>query len=127
MLLRDQGVDTAESYLSNALKIEEGAYLSSVPSVLRDFGLSKAYIYRDDLTLEELSEALTRATVIASIKRPRDMDAHALLVDALDDGWVWIRDPLPKGSGSAYKVSSATFSQVWLRRKTRYGIALIVE
>lgn len=38
---------------------------------------------------------------------------HALVVDSVEDGWVHIRDPLPEGDGSAYKVAEESFRRVW--------------
>ncbi len=38
---------------------------------------------------------------------------HSVVVDKVDNGVVYIRDPLPEGLGSAYTVSVADFLEWW--------------
>lgn len=127
MILLGQGLDIVESYLRHVLEVDGGVALSALPPVLQQLGAAESYIYRADLSLETLRDLTRKAAAIVYVKRERARDGHALLVDGIDDeGFVLIRDPLPLGTGSAYKVSVESFLKVWLRRQER-GIAIVVE
>ena len=125
MLLHDSGIETAESYLRAALKLDQGSYLSQVPDVLRDFEAKQEFVYRNDLTLDDLRDVVRSSPAMAFVKRASDRAGHALLVDAISEDQVFLRDPLPLGSGKAYRVSVSDFVQVWLRPRNLLGRAVI--
>ncbi len=126
MLLKDEDKDAPESHISIILKLDKGAYVRDMPGALSEFGLSKSYRYHDDLSVDDLRQHLTKAPAVVSLKRPQTVGRHALIVDGIEDNYVLIRDPLPRASGAAYKVSLDDFLTVWLK-KLGTGIALVVE
>ena len=126
MILGDHGISIAESYLRDALQLDEGSYVSLLPALLRGFGLATDYVYRNDLTLAELTTATWQDAAVAFVKTPNSVGGHALVVDGIADGLVKIRDPLPQGHGKAYSVTTEVFLKFWLRPKTNRGLAVIV-
>ena len=129
MLLQDEGLDAPEAYLRSALKTTwRGSDVPLVPEVLRQFGSVRTYVFRRDLSWAELQEAVNRGPAMAMVSRPETPDeAHVVLVDAVGEKVVAIRDSLPDGRGTAYQVSSELFLRAWLREKTGLGRAVIVE
>lgn len=125
MLLHDYGIEQAEAYLREALNLDEGSYLSQVPATLQTFGLAQEFVYRNDLTLDELKLAVQRDTALAFVKRAQDMAGHALLVDEITTNRVALRDPLPLGMGRTYRVPVSDFVRVWLRPTDSLGRAVI--
>ncbi len=127
MLLRDHVADIVESHLRVALETdEEGSFVSKAPEVLRHFGLLPPYVYSANLTVDDLKQAASHGPIVAAVRFADERSWHTLLVDEFDDEWVLIRDSLPEGIGSAYKVSLTEFSRVWLVKETGYGQAVIV-
>lgn len=115
MLLADFGIDAAESYLASALEISNGSLLSKAPQILEDFGLPQKYQWRKNLTLADLSVALQTGSAIVSVKRRGAIFGHALVVDAIFNDEIRLRDPLPKNQGKSYAVAVEKFSEVFFR------------
>ncbi|MCI0524143.1 MAG: cysteine peptidase family C39 domain-containing protein [Acidobacteria bacterium] len=126
MILHDFGIARAEAFLRDALNLDEGSYVSQVPSTLQEFGLARPYAYRNDLTVEALIDATQLSPAVAFVKAPQALAGHALLVDTIAESFVCIRDPLPQGVGKAYCVAVEDFLSFWLRPKTNRGQAVIV-
>ncbi len=128
-LLQSQGRDDLyEAMLRAALDIQgEGALLSAAPYALQTFGSTIAWVYRDDLTLNDLKQALAKGPAIVALRRG-NLGSHALLVDGIDsDSYVLIRDPLPELTGSAYKIAMKTFLPAWLPEQSGRGRGVIVK
>ena len=117
MILADHGIDAPESYLAAALEISDGALLSQMPRVLKDFGLRQSFEWRADLSFADLSEALRRGSAVVTLRRARAKFGHALVAYDIFDDEVRLPDPLPKGLGKSYAVSLEKFSEVFLRKR----------
>jgi hypothetical protein len=126
MLLHDQGIEIAESYIRDALQINSGSYVSQIPETLQAFELAIQYQYRNNLTIAGLTDAVKYGVAAAFVKTPNALDGHALLVDEIRDGLVAVRDPLPEGEGRAYKVSVSNFLKFWIAPQTGLGQATVV-
>lgn len=133
MLLLDQLASAnqnyryAESFLRSALATDEdGSSITIIPDVLRQFGLSQQYVYRRDFTLEKLRNQAAAHSVIAVIKAKSEDDLHAVIVDAVLADAAAIRDPLPEGRGSAYRISLGIFLPRWLDSQTGCGSVVTV-
>ncbi len=120
MILADFGIDAPESYLASALETESGAFLSKVPKVLKDFGGKPAYKWRNNLTIDDLSEAVKNGRAIVLLQRRNAKFAHALIVDDIINAEIRLRDPLPIGQGKSYAVSLKTFTKVWSKSGVVY-------
>lgn len=126
MLLADVGIEQPEAFIRDALKINEGAFLSLVPATLRAFGLHTYYEYRRDLTWEHLRDAINEGSAIVYVAKPGEVFGHALVVDEITADDVGLRDPLPINLGRAYRVARADFLSLWLDPQTGFGRAVIV-
>jgi hypothetical protein len=115
MLLSDFGIEQPEAFLSSALEIDNGIYLAKVPKVLQEFGLPEKFKWRNDLTFELLKKAVQSECAIVSVKHPNSKYRHALIIDAILNGEVKLRDSLPLGVGKSYAVLVENFKKVWLR------------
>jgi hypothetical protein len=111
MLLQDEGLDAPEAYLRSALQTTwRGSDVPLVPEVLRQFGSVRRYVFWPDRSWAEFQEAVKRGPAMAMVSRPETPDeAHVLLVDAVEENLVAIRDSLPDGQGAAYRVSVELF------------------
>ena len=114
MLLADFGIDAPESYLASALDTSDGAFLSKVPEVLKEFGGKTDYEWRNNLTITDLSKAIKSGSAIVLLQRKNTNYGHALIVDDIIDAEIRLRDPLPIGQGKSYAVSLETFAEGWL-------------
>ncbi len=126
MLLADYDIEAPEAYLRDALEVNGGAWLSKVPAALAAFGISPSYQYRNDLLLDDLREAVQWGTAIAYLARPDSRAGHAILVEAIEEEFLAVRDPLPENLGKAYRVRLADFERLWLRPSTGRGIAVVM-
>ena len=133
MLLMDYLADArgnyefAESFLRDALKTGlRGTSLPRIAGALVKFGMPLPYVYRKELSLAEFARAVRRAPVISFIKAENDDDYHAVLVDRITDEAVYLRDPLPQGCGSAYRIALSVFLTYWLNPETQCGHAVAV-
>jgi hypothetical protein len=117
----------SESYLRAALKTNrKGSIVARIPGILRERGLPIRYGYRRDLTLDDLQESVEHFPAIALVSVKGSEDFHALIVERVDDRFVQIRDPLPEGVGSAYRLSLALFLSAWINKETGCGYAVVV-
>lgn len=102
---------------------DQGSVIARIPTVLEESGISKAYVYRTDLTPTDLQQALAYGDAIAVLRDPRNV--HVVVVEQISDKFVAVRDPLPPGRGSAYWVELEVFLSVWL--KTGWGSAIVLD
>lgn len=126
MLAADEGMQQPEAYLRDLLQTERGTFLSRVPDVLQTLGLSKQFIYRRDLRITELQSAMQQGAALAYLAKPDEGTGHAVIVEAIADKWVFLRDPLPAGIGRAYRVRLEDFLKNWLIENSDRGRAVIV-
>lgn len=117
MILADSGIDAPESYLASALETEGGALMLKVPQVFKDFNLPVSYEWRNDLSFADLTAALKNGSAIVSVKRNDAVFGHSLVIDAIFNNEIRLRDPLPKGLGKSYAVAIEKFSEVFLRNR----------
>lgn len=126
MLLDDVGIAQPEAFIRDALKINEGAFLSLVPETLRAFGLHTNYEYRRDSTWEHLRNAINEYSAMVYVAKPGEIFGHALVVDEITADWVGLRDPLPINLGRAYRVARADFLSLWFDAQTGFGRAVVM-
>jgi hypothetical protein len=61
-------------------------------------------------TLESVLKTGNKKAIVSV--RTEEFGAHALIVDKIENGRVFLRDPLPMFNGSAYSVTIADFTRV---------------
>ncbi|CAN5196658.1 hypothetical protein BH20ACI1_BH20ACI1_01200 [soil metagenome] len=114
MILSDFDIYESQSYLASALETRRGAFLSKVPSVLREFEIT-VFQWQKNLTLTALLNSLESNSAIVSLQRKNTKFGHSVIADAIIDNIIGLRDPLPMGQGKSYAVALETFVEVWLK------------
>lgn len=95
-----------EAYWREAAGVDEsGGTLSNAANALTKNAYPAAY--RTGMSVEDLAEATDSGPAIVAGA------GHAVVVDSISDGQVFIRDPNPLGVGSAYSVSESDFASWW--------------
>ena len=132
MLLHDllpdaeERIEYSESYLRIVFKTDRsGTRMKAVPAVLSQAGILD-YVYRADLQLAELKLALQKASAIVRLSGSNLSEGHAVIVDAIENDLVAIRDPLPSNAGSAYRIRLTDFLPAWIPAALSSGQALIM-
>lgn len=113
MILSDFGIFQPQSFLISELETNRGAFLSKVPQVLEEFDV-KGFVWKKDLEITDLSNALKTNPSIVSLRRKNANFGHAVIADAIINDTIGLRDPLPIGQGKSYAVKLKTFQEVWL-------------
>jgi hypothetical protein len=115
MVLKD-GAQIPEAFIRQAAHVDlQGGKLSDAVKALEAFGAS-GFRAVDKASLQTLEEALSRGPLIASVKTDVTGGAHALVVDSIKDGKVFVRDPYPPGAGASYAVAVADFLKAFTGR-----------
>ena len=122
----ENDINFSESYLREFLNTDgTGSVIADIPFVLRKANLAD-YEYRNDLTFDELRQAVTRGLAVASVYKKSNETGHVLIVEEITAETVAVRDSLPDNTGSAYRVRREDFLTAWLSPKTQRGIGVLV-
>jgi SPP1 gp7 family putative phage head morphogenesis protein len=122
----ENDINFSESYLREILNTDgTGSVIADIPAVLRMANLAD-YEYRNDLTFDELREAVTRGYAVASVYKKSNETGHVLIIEEITDHHIAVRDSLPDNTGSSYRVRRDDFLTAWLAPKTQRGIGIIV-
>jgi len=109
MLASDLGIALSEEQLAAALGTEVpsalssgGASLGNAPAAMESLGIPGGQ-FTGPASLAELEAALaTGRSAAVGLRVPSGIGPHALVVDSIADGTVFIRDPLRVGIGSSF-------------------------
>ncbi|GGB85104.1 hypothetical protein GCM10007424_26440 [Flavobacterium suaedae] len=122
MALSDFGIIKYENTIAAALKTtEKGANILDIPKALENLYVEEGFQFiarggtmDKNITLGTLENALkgNNKVSIVGIRAP-DIGAHAVVVDKIENGRVFLRDPLPLNEGSYYSISWADFEEVF--------------
>jgi hypothetical protein len=124
MVLDDIGIIRSEQYLAAELRTtKSGASILDIPDVLKN-------TYLDDIktiarggkkdinvklsTLESALKTGKKKAVVSVVTE--DFGAHAVIVDKIENGRVFVRDPLPLYQGSSYSTTVEDFAEVFNRK-----------
>ena len=103
-----------EAYWRSAAQTTaDGTRLADAATALNDAGFPATY--RTGMSMGDLESATANGPAIAA------GNEHALVVDRISGGQVFIRDPWPQGAGSSYTVSIADFTSWWSGRAVVSG------
>jgi ABC-type bacteriocin/lantibiotic exporter with double-glycine peptidase domain len=113
MVLDDLGVTASESQIASTLPINiDGVGIQHVPSALEKFGVEGAK-FNAGSQIVDLEQALANGNkVIAGTNIP-GMGPHAMVVDAIQDGKVFLRNPSPVGIGDSLGLKIKDFQDIW--------------
>jgi hypothetical protein len=111
MVLEDFDIEMPEAYVRDVMGVDsaDGGTIKNIPQGFKELGLETPYVYQENLTIEQLTTATEDDPAIVSIKVPGANGFHAVVVDSIQDGEVFIRDP----AGSSYGVSIQDFLNLW--------------
>ena len=115
MVLADFGIDMPEAYVRDIMGVDavDGGTIKNIPQGLQELGLNNPpYVYQENLTINDLAAATEDGPAVVSLKVPGG-GFHAAVVDSIQNGIVYIRDPL----GSSYGVSIQDFLNLWNQGK----------
>jgi hypothetical protein len=125
MALEDLGVVRSEEFLAKLLKTNQsGANILDIPNALKSANyldtiktISRGTKADKTVKLSTLESALKSGDkrAIVSVWN-KDFGGHAIIVDKIENGYVYIRDPLPIYVGSSYVIKIHDFIKVFNRR-----------
>ncbi|WNH44837.1 hypothetical protein [Xanthomonas hawaiiensis] len=97
--------DIPEFYVRGAINTDHsGAWLSDMPNGLRDLGFKGSAEYLSGASIDRIAEAANGSSSVIVNVRTSGGGLHAIVVDSIDSGRAYIRDPWPLGTGSSYSV-----------------------
>ncbi|MDQ1835535.1 hemagglutinin repeat-containing protein, partial [Massilia scottii] len=96
----------AESYVRGEMSTyNSGTQLVNVPSGLAKLGFKGKATYVDNITVEGIGNVVNKGdSVIIAVWQGGDY-GHAVVVDRIKNGRVYIRDPGPEAKGSSYWIT----------------------
>jgi hypothetical protein len=108
------GGSLAEAMWRSAARVDEtGGRLSDATRALRLNGVPAEL--HEAMSVADLERATSQGPAIAAGR------GRALVVDRIDGGLVYVRDPAPSGIGSSYAVSAERFASWWSGRAVVTG------
>ncbi|OYQ49653.1 hypothetical protein CHU92_00305, partial [Flavobacterium cyanobacteriorum] len=128
MILDDFGIVRSEEFLADLIFTihkgkDRGASILDIPKgFLKDSRLSSLEVIarggsKDMVSVDALEKLLKkpgRKAVVSIFFK--DFGAHAVVVDKIENGRVFLRDPLPIYKGSSYSVSLKDFKRVFNKK-----------
>lgn len=118
MILEERNIIRSEEFLATALKTDKnGASILDIPDALYYNYLDDVKaIAEKDIKLSKLLEKLEDGDkAIVSVFK-KDFGFHAVVLEKVENGNVFLRDPLPKNKGASYNMIIDDFKKIFYRR-----------
>ncbi|WP_128150387.1 cysteine peptidase family C39 domain-containing protein [Apibacter raozihei] len=123
MLLDDLGIPRSEKYLADALHTDRiGANILDIPEALKNAYIDNVKTIArghkgDKISVNALEKVMKTGNKKAVVSVwHEDFGAHAIVVDKIKNGRVYVRDPLPQFQGSSYSISLKDFEEVFYKK-----------
>ncbi|CAM4198134.1 MULTISPECIES: cysteine peptidase family C39 domain-containing protein [Flavobacterium] len=124
MVLDDLGITKYEDTLAAALKTDKnGANILDIPEALNNAyieglqTISRGGRKDRNITFNTLEKAMKTGNKKAVVSiHTDDFGAHAVVVNKIENGRVFVRDPLPLNIGSSYSVTIEDFKSVFYEK-----------
>ncbi|HCA07414.1 cysteine peptidase family C39 domain-containing protein [Chryseobacterium sp.] len=116
MTLHDKGILLLEDELARALKTDsKGASILDIPEALYFKRLEDEVtaIAESKIILPELLEKLEDGDMAIVSIGTNQFKGHAVLLEKIENGKVFLRDPLPMNQGSSYKIDIEDFMEIF--------------
>jgi len=123
MILDDVDITRTEKYLESALKTEsDGVSIFKIPKTLSDMRIDnietiiRGINKKDKTVFGNLVNQFKNSDNIKAIVSVKNYDLniqHAIIIDKIKEGKVFIRDPLPLHQGSAYSINLNDFEKLF--------------
>lgn len=119
MTLHDKGILLLEDELARALKTDtNGASILDIPEALYFKRLEDQVtaIAEKDIKLSKLLEKLEDGDKAVVSIGTEHFKGHAVVLEKVEDGKVFLRDPLPMNQGASYKMNIEDFKRIFKER-----------
>ena len=122
MVLDDLGYLRSEKYLTEALNtILDGAKILDIPIALKNSYIDNIQTIargggKDRIGVKALENQLKQGKKAIVSVWTKEFGAHAIVVDKIENGRVFVRDPLPLNQGSSYSVDLVDFMEVFNKK-----------
>ncbi|MFY1046727.1 cysteine peptidase family C39 domain-containing protein [Chryseobacterium sp. GP-SGM7] len=119
MTLHDKGILLLEDELARALKTDtNGASILDIPEALYFKRLEDQVtaIAEKDIRLSKLLEKLEDGDKAVVSIGTEHFKGHAVVLEKVEDGKVFLRDPLPMNQGASYKMNIEDFKRIFKER-----------
>ncbi|WP_289043811.1 cysteine peptidase family C39 domain-containing protein [uncultured Olleya sp.] len=116
MILDDKGIIKLEDELARVLKTDsKGASILDIPEALYQKRLHESVdaIAEKSIKLSTLIEKLEDGSKAVVSIATKEFKGHAVLLEKIENGNVFLRDPLPLNQGSSYSISIEDFNKIF--------------
>lgn len=121
MIASDVGVQLTEEAVATALETTaEGASVLRAAEVLESFGVSGGQALQR-ATIVELEAGLASGRSAMVGVNVSGLGRHAMVVDRIAEGRVFLRDPLPLAQGSSFSMPIRDFLDIWSGRLVTFA------
>jgi len=119
MTLHDKGISLLEDELARALKTDTyGASILDIPDALYFKRLEDQVtaIAENKITLPKLLEKLEDGDKAVISLYKKEFGYHAVVLEKIEDGKVFLRDPLPINQGTSYSMKIEDFKNIFNKK-----------
>ncbi len=118
MVLDDKGIIKSEEYLAKALNTDKnGASILDIPEALYNSYLDEVVALAEgDIKLTKLLEKLEDGDKAIVSIGTAEFKGHAVVLEKVEDGKVFLRDPLPMNQGASYSMKLEDFKSIFNKK-----------
>ncbi|KFF15994.1 cysteine peptidase family C39 domain-containing protein [Chryseobacterium sp. JM1] len=118
MVLDDKGIIKSEKYLASALNTTtEGARIKDIPDALYNSYLDDVVaIAENKIVLPRLLEKLKDGDKAIISLYQKEFGYHAVVLEKVENGQVFLRDPLPMNQGTSYSMKIEDFKNIFNKK-----------
>jgi len=118
MVLDDKGIIKSEEYLAKALNTDKnGASILDIPEALHNSYLDDVTaIAEEKIKFSNLLKKLEEGDKAVVSIFTKDFGSHAVIIDKVENGKVFLRDPLPMNQGSSYSMEVENFKKIFKQK-----------
>lgn len=118
MALDDRGIAKSEEYLAKALNTDKnGASILDIPDALYNSYLDEVVALAEgDIKFSKLLEKLEDGDKAIVSIGTEHFKGHAVVLEKVEDGKVFLRDPLPMNQGASYKINIEDFTKIFKKK-----------
>ncbi|WP_338131171.1 cysteine peptidase family C39 domain-containing protein [Elizabethkingia meningoseptica] len=115
MALDDKGIIKSGEYLAKALNTtEDGARIKDIPEALYNSYIDDVVaVFEDDIKFSKLLEKLEDGDKAIVSLRTDEFKGHAVVLEKVENGQVFLRDPLPMNQGGSYSMKLEDFEKIF--------------
>jgi len=118
MVLDDKGIIKSEEYLASALNTtKDGARIKDIPVALHNSYLDEiTTVFEEKIKLSKLLEKLKDGDKAIVSIGTQEFKGHAVVLEKVENGKVFLRDPLPMNQGASYSIKIEDFEKIFNKK-----------